>query len=322
MGLIITITLIVIVINDPKKGIQLIIITMAPIITYIGATFRYVPPPYNWVIEKNLPGKTTRKMIWKPGIHFLWLPSPFMRVANKIFCGDKTTIITIGKQDENPGNPSKVEFSDASAGVSMQLTTRVIDPIRATYEVDNYLEASVNITEANMRRILADFTLDEAMKSVRDEATQETFLQIKEILEEWGVKIMQIAIIDFDLPESVVEHRDKIIATEKTRQALVIEAEGNAKASIIEATAKANVAKLLANGEAEAEWTKIETIAKKIGLEEVQVMAYLLTGKLTSAIDSSTIILSSGENGLNLPLINSAAIMGQIQTAMKNKGGN
>lgn len=274
---------------------------------YLGTTFRLVKRPNKWVVELNL--KKVTFQVWEPGIHFHWLPQPFMRIANQLFCADLPTEITIGKQDGKPGNPSKVEFTDTSAGVTVQLTTRVIDPIRATYEVEDYLLSSINIVEAQLRQYFANMTLDEAMKAeTRVEAVQEMMLHLKEPLADWGVKVVNVSIIDFDLPEGVVEQRDKVLAAEKGKQATITEAEGKAQAAI-----------LIANAEGQAEWSKIKAIARNLKLEPTQVIAYLLTGRMTDALQSSTIILSSGQGGINLPHIDMAAAMAAVQQAMNKK---
>ena len=212
------------------------------IATYLFAILKYVKPPFKWVIEINIPGQEVIKMVWESGLHFLWFPvKPFMYVRNELNCADEAIIATLGVDDGRPGGISPIEFIDSSAGVMIQIILRVVDPILATYAVDDYRKAAIDRIEANFRRFLSTMKLDDAIKDVesRSKHSKETFAEVNKALAGWGVKItnpdQEITILDFILSKEIIAQRDKILQADKDREALIKTADATRQKTILEA---------------------------------------------------------------------------------------
>ncbi|MFZ2976158.1 MAG: SPFH domain-containing protein [Candidatus Moraniibacteriota bacterium] len=290
--------------------IGIILIIFGIIMAYLGVAFRYVPPPEKWVVEINFPGKGSIKKPWDSGIHFLWLPiKPFMFVRNKLNCADEAIDITIGVDDDNPGGKSLVEFVDVSAGVHCQIVLKVIDPIRATYEIGDYKEAAIQRVESNFRKFLGSMKLDDAMQDVdkRSAIAKDNFIDVNNALAKWGVAITnagnEITIIDFILSSKTIDQRDKLIAAQKDFDVTIKTAEGEKQKAV-----------LAGKGYGEGEVEKIKIIAKELSLEPTQVIEYLLKLGMLKAIDGSTIIATSEGGKLNTP-IDLASVMFAIDNA-------
>ena len=297
-------------------GIGIFFILFGCIVVYLTATFRYVPMPEKWVVERNYPGKETDKIIkvWEPGIHFLWLPvKPFMFIKKKIYCADEDILITIGVTDENEGGESLIEFEDVSAGVHVQLILRVIDPIKATYEIENYRRASIDRVEANFRKAAGTMKLDKIMndKKAQNRIAKSAFRDVNTAIEKWGVAVVnpgeEITILDFILNTKTIEQRDKLLAAQKDAQV---------KITLAEATKQESV--LLGEGQGIGEFKKIEALAKSLGITNKEAITYLLKNKMIDAVKGSTIIATSEGGNLNTP-INLAATMFAVDDTRSKK---
>lgn len=282
---------------------------LALLIIYLSVVIKIVRPPWNWVIEVS-GGKGI--LVWNSGIRFLWIPIPiFMRIANKLYCADQVIMLQIGKE-EGYGSDEKIDFEDAAAGMLVQVILRIVDPVNATYEVDDWKKASINRVESELRECMGGIPLDKAMsKEFKEIASKEVFEKAKKAIAPWGIKLNnpddKISIIDFDLDDDTERKRREILDARKEADATIIRANGTKEATIIEA-----------EGIAEGEQRKIGIIAEKLKMGNDQVIAYLLTGKLFDAMHASTIIATSEGGTLNAP-VNVAATMSAIQTAMKDQ---
>ena len=292
------------------------LIFLGILVIYLSAVIRYVKPPFEWVIESNLPWeKETQKQVWKGGLHFLWFPiPPFMYVRNKIYCGDVKKILTIGVADKNPGNPSLVEFSDTSASVIAQVILRVTDPIKATYEIEagEYESAALERIEGNFRKILSGMTLDVAMSNVdaRSEISKKAFQEVNKAIKKWGVAIVnankEIPIIDFIVQDSDLLERAKILKAEKDYKVTIKTAEATKQRTVLERS-----------GEGEGEAIKVSLLAEKLGIENAQAADYLLRKDMIEAVKSSTLIATSEGGNLNTP-VGLAQTMFAIDSARKS----
>jgi len=262
------------------------------IITYLGFVFRYVPPPFCWVIEKNFPGMETVKTVWHPGIHFLWIPiEPFMFVRAKWFCADSKMTMTIGVSDNNPGGPSLVEFIDSSAGVIVQIVLRVTDPIMATYEASDAIGMALQKIEADFRKILSTFSLDEAMSNAdkRSQITKDIFKEINAAIKAWGIELTnpgeELTIIDFVLSPETLAQRGKILQAKKDAEVTVTLAKAEREANI-----------LRGKGIGKSEAKRIAIIAEQLQISEAEVMKYIINKGLVEAFNSpgSTFFATKG----------------------------
>lgn len=300
------------------------------IATYLLAVLRYANPPFKWIIEKNLPwykdkppyGKS-RVEVWGPGLHFLWFPvKPFMYVRNKLNCADETIIATLGVNDGRPGGISPIEFTDSSAGVMIQIVLKVIDPLLATYAVDDYRKAAIDRIEANFRRFLSTMTLDDAIKDLesRGKLCRETFDDVNEALAGWGVAITnpekEITILDFILSDKIIAERDKILQADKDREATIKAADANRQKKILDAQGDSEAIRLVREAEGTGEAEKVHLLAEKLKMPPEDAINYLLKLGMLKTLEGATIIATSEGGRLNAP-IDLAATLFAVDDARK-----
>ncbi|MEQ9447662.1 MAG: slipin family protein, partial [Rhodospirillaceae bacterium] len=123
-----------------------------------------------------------------------------------------------------------ISKDNVSVRVNAVLYFRVIDPERATIQVENYLEATSQLAQTTLRSVLGKHDLDE-MLAERDKLNAD----IQEILDSqtdaWGIKVANVEIKHVDLNENMVRAIARQAEAERERRAKVISAEGEQQAA-------------------------------------------------------------------------------------------
>ncbi len=119
---------------------------------------------------------------------------------------------------------------NVSVKVNAVVYFKVIDPIKATIQVENYLYATSQLAQTTLRSILGMVELDELL-SEREKLN----LQLQEVLDKqtdpWGIKVTLVEVKYVDLPQEMQRAMAKQAEAERDRRAKVISAEGEFQAS-------------------------------------------------------------------------------------------
>jgi len=107
---------------------------------------------------------------------------------------------------------------------------KVLEPIQAVIEVENYLIATSQLAQTTLRSVLGQIDLDELLSS-RESVNQrlQTILDIQ--TQPWGVKVSHVEIKQIDLPLEMQRAMAKQAEAERERRAKIITAEGELQAS-------------------------------------------------------------------------------------------
>ncbi|HVQ31634.1 MAG TPA: slipin family protein [Vicinamibacteria bacterium] len=107
---------------------------------------------------------------------------------------------------------------------------RVVDPLKAVVQVENYLYATSQEAQTTLRSILGGAHLDELL-SERDRLAAILQEVIDLHTDPWGVKVSQVAVKAVDLPPEMVRAMAKQAESEREKRAKVIHASGELDAS-------------------------------------------------------------------------------------------
>jgi regulator of protease activity HflC (stomatin/prohibitin superfamily) len=107
---------------------------------------------------------------------------------------------------------------------------RVMDPIRAAVDVQDYLAAIGQVAQTSLRSIIGKSDLDDLL-SDREQLNQGMALMIDSPALGWGVHIERVEIKDVALPESMKRSMSRQAEAERERRARVITANGELQAS-------------------------------------------------------------------------------------------
>jgi regulator of protease activity HflC (stomatin/prohibitin superfamily) len=158
--------------------------------------------------------------------------------------------------------PQEVITSD-NVGVSVDAVVyyEPTDPQRLVYNVANFILAVTKLAQTNLRNVIGDLPLDESLTS-RDRIN----IALREILDDatdkWGVRVVRVEIQRIDPPPDVMTAMHEQMKAERTRRAVVTEAQGRREAAITTAEG-AKAAAIL-----EAEGSKAKAVLEAEGRAE------------------------------------------------------
>lgn len=108
---------------------------------------------------------------------------------------------------------------------------KVVDPIRAVTEIEDYYFATSQIAQTTLRSVLGQGHLDDLL-SKRDEINADLQRIIDAQTEPWGIKVTAVETKNVDLPVEMQRAIAKQAEAERERRAKVIHAEGELQASV------------------------------------------------------------------------------------------
>jgi len=123
-----------------------------------------------------------------------------------------------------------ISRDNVSVKVSAVLYFRVIDPERATINVEDFFEATSQLAQTTLRSILGQHELDE-MLAERDRLNEGIQQLLDEQTAAWGIKVQNVEIKHVDIDESMIRAIARQAEAERVRRAKVIHATGEVEAS-------------------------------------------------------------------------------------------
>jgi regulator of protease activity HflC (stomatin/prohibitin superfamily) len=119
---------------------------------------------------------------------------------------------------------------NVSVKVNAVIYFRVIEPIKAVIEVEQYNYAMSQLAQTTLRSVCGQADLDELL-SARDKLNT----QLQEILDAhtdpWGIKVATVELKHIDLPQEMQRAMAKQAEAERERRAKIINAEGEYQAA-------------------------------------------------------------------------------------------
>jgi regulator of protease activity HflC (stomatin/prohibitin superfamily) len=107
---------------------------------------------------------------------------------------------------------------------------RVMDPIKAITEVEDFFFATSQIAQTTLRSILGQSHLDDLLMK-REDVNAELQKVIDFQTEPWGIKVTAVEVKNVDLPEDMTRAIARQAEAERERRAKVIHAEGEYQAA-------------------------------------------------------------------------------------------
>jgi regulator of protease activity HflC (stomatin/prohibitin superfamily) len=135
----------------------------------------------------------------------------------------RTVVLDVPPQDV-------ITRDNVSVKVNAVVYFRVMDPVRAVVEVENFLYATSQMAQTTLRSILGGAHLDELLAE-RDRLAQKLQEVIDLHTDPWGVKVSQVAVKAVDLPHEMVRAMARQAESERDKRAKIIHASGEFEAS-------------------------------------------------------------------------------------------
>jgi regulator of protease activity HflC (stomatin/prohibitin superfamily) len=120
---------------------------------------------------------------------------------------------------------------NVSVRVDAVVYFRVVDPIKATVNVQNYMFAISQQAQTSLRSIIGQSEMDQLLAE-RDSVNRELRRIIDEPTEgPWGIRVERVEIKDVSLPDAMKRSMSRQAEAERERRARIITADGEYQAS-------------------------------------------------------------------------------------------
>ena len=119
--------------------------------------------------------------------------------------------------------------------------SRVVDPVRAVVEIQNYLFATSQAAQTNLRAILGKYELD-TLLAERERVNRELRQIIARVTHDWGIEVQSVEVKDVELPDVLRRALAREAEADRDARALLISADAEKKASRVLADAAAAMA--------------------------------------------------------------------------------
>ena len=153
-----------------------------------------------------------------PGLVFVFVP-----IDRMVRVSLRTVVLDVPPQDV-------ITRDNVTVKVNAVVYFRVMDPIKAVVQVENYLYATSQEAQTTLRSILGQAHLDELL-SERERLAAVLQQVIDEHTDPWGVKVTQVAVKAVDLPQEMQRAMAKQAESEREKRAKIIHASGELEAS-------------------------------------------------------------------------------------------
>jgi regulator of protease activity HflC (stomatin/prohibitin superfamily) len=191
-----------------------------------------------------------------PGLIFVF--KPFDRIVRVAL---RTIVLDVPPQDV-------ITKDNVSVKVNAVVYFRVVEPLSAILQVENYIYATSQLSQTTLRSILGQASLDELL-SEREKLSGELQSVIDEHTDPWGIKVTQVAIKGVDLPQDMQRAMALQAQAEREKRAKIINADGEFQAS----QTLSNAAKVLAENPLTIQLRYLQTLTQ-IGTENSTTVVF------------------------------------------------
>ena len=195
-------------------AIPFVLIVFAVILAF--KTVRIVPQQTAYVVETL--GKYSKTL--GAGLNIV---IPFVdRIAYKQNL--KETVLDISEQ-------VCITKDNVQVGIDGVLFFQVIDPVKTSYGVNNFVVAIIQLAQTTLRSEIGKIDLDRTFEE-RSHINQEIVMALDKATDAWGVKVLRYEIKTITPPRDVLAAMEKQMRAEREKRAQVLESEGDRDAKI------------------------------------------------------------------------------------------
>ncbi|MEZ5281827.1 MAG: SPFH domain-containing protein [Acidimicrobiales bacterium] len=201
------------------------------VLVFLASAIKIVRPYQRGIVERL--GKY--KVTTDPGLQFI---IPFV---------DTIRLVDMREQVVDVPPQEVITKDNVVVAVDAVVFYEPTDPQRLVYNVANFVMAVTKLAQTNLRNLVGDLDLDAALTS-RDTINAALRNILDDATDKWGVRVVRVEIQRIDPPVEVVAAMHEQMKAERTRRAVVTEAQGVRESQILRAEGEKQAAILSAEG--------------------------------------------------------------------------
>ena len=195
--------------------------------------------------------------------------------------------------------------------IDFLIYSKIVDPSASVVNVQQYENASRGIAITTLRAVVGDMLLD-AVLSRREDINSTLRGKLDEVTERWGIKVTAVEIREITPPHEIQEAMTRQMSAERSRRAIILEADGKRdaavrvadgqkQAAILEAEGARQAAILRAEGYSQA-LAQISSVADHLD-NQTMSLQYLDALKAIGASPSTKLVVPAEFTNLLRPFI-------------------
>ncbi|MBN8539320.1 MAG: paraslipin [Deltaproteobacteria bacterium] len=177
---------------------------------------RIVPQQEVWILERL--GKFQGSL--SAGLHFVVPFVDIIRYRHSL----KEIVLDIPAQ-------VCITRDNVSVHIDGVLFFRVVDPIKSSYGINDYIQAVVQLAQTTLRSEIGKIDLDRTFEE-RDKVNSAVILAIDQATEPWGVKVLRYELKSIQPPKDVLDAMEKQMRAEREKRANVLTSEADRDSKI------------------------------------------------------------------------------------------
>ncbi len=163
------------------------------------------------------------------------------------------------------------------------LYLQVVDPKKASYGIDDYKFAAIQIAQTTMRSVIGKMELDRTFEE-RDNINTTIVMAVDNASDPWGVKVSRYEVKNITPPQSIKDAMEKQMRAEREKRAMIAESEGEKQAKIN--VADGDKQELIKRSEGEKQKRINEAQGRAAEIQEVAMATADGIRAISDAIDS------------------------------------
>jgi regulator of protease activity HflC (stomatin/prohibitin superfamily) len=160
---------------------------------------------------------------------------------------DKAVSVDLREQFLEVPAQTCITRDNAPISIDFLIYWKVVEPRASVIQVSNLPGASAGIATTTLRAIIGDIILDDVLAK-REQINQLLRDKLDEVTARWGVKVTTVEIKEITPPHEVQDAMTRQMSAERSRRALVTEADGKKQAAITIAEGEKQASILKAEG--------------------------------------------------------------------------
>ncbi|MGP0029132.1 MAG: SPFH domain-containing protein [Acidimicrobiales bacterium] len=194
----------------------------------------------------------------------LGIKGPGLVIINPVT--DRTSLVDLRERFLEIPQQTAITQDNASISIDFIIFYKVVDPAMSVLQVQNFAAAAQNVAATTLRSVVGDMALDDVL-SKREEMNASLRIRLDDVTERWGVKVTTVEVREVNPPVGVLEAMTRQMSAERTRRAVITEAQGQKEAVVTLAEGNRQAAILGAEGERQSAILRAEGLAA--GLEKI-----------------------------------------------------
>ncbi len=205
-------------INNMAAAVIVLVVIAFVLFVFAAAAIKIVRPFQRGIIEQLGRYKTTTD----PGLKII-IPV----IQSLIRVDMREQVVDVPPQEV-------ITRDNVTVTVDAVIYYEPTDAQRLVYNVANFLMAITKLAQTNLRNVIGEMSLDQALTS-RDNVNVSLREVLDDATDKWGVRVVRVEIQRIDPPGDVMAAMHQQMKAERTRRAVVLEADGVREASITRA---------------------------------------------------------------------------------------